>query len=67
MYVRLRKSLKFLFSLFYFRLDKKLYVAQPVKSWMVVVYEAQERFKRSTVDDMVKAFCEGAKSVGKLY
>ena len=50
----------------HFRIDKKLYVAQSIKHWIVVIYETQGRFDKAKVDEMAKAFCDGAKSIGEF-
>ena len=63
-YVRLQPPLDFLFSLFHFRRDKKLFKTQTVKSWIIVIYESEGRFRQAAADAMAKAFCGVAESVG---
>jgi len=63
-YVRLQPSLDFLFSLFHFRRDKKLFKPQTIKSWFIVIYESEGRFRPAQAEAMAKAFCGGAESVG---
>jgi eukaryotic translation initiation factor 2C len=44
--------------------DKKLYRPSAIRTWAIVIYESQGRFRQDTARDMAKGFIEGALSVG---
>jgi eukaryotic translation initiation factor 2C len=44
--------------------DKKLFRPATVRTWTIVIYESQGRFRPETAREMVKGFIEGALSVG---
>ena len=48
-----------------YRRDKKLFKPATVKTWVIVIYESQGRFRQDTARDMARGFIEGATSVGK--
>ena len=48
-----------------YRRDKKLFKPATVKTWVIVIYESQGRFRQDTARDMARGFIEGAISVGK--
>ena len=47
------------------RRDKKLYRPAAIRTWAIVIYESQGRFRQDTARDMARGFIEGALSVGK--
>jgi hypothetical protein len=47
------------------RRDKKLFRPAAIKTWVIVIYESQGRFRQETARDMARGFIEGAQSVGK--
>jgi len=44
--------------------DKKLFRPAAIKTWVIVIYESQGRFRQETARDMARGFIEGAQSVG---
>jgi eukaryotic translation initiation factor 2C len=44
--------------------DKKLFRPATVRTWTIVIYESQGRFRPETAREMAKGFIEGALSVG---
>lgn len=48
-----------------FRRDKKLFRPSVIRTWVVVIYESQGRFRPETAREMVQGFIQGAISVGK--
>lgn len=51
-------------ALNFIRRDKKLYKTEPIKKWVVVIFETQRFFNQDAVADMIKGFIAGAQGVG---
>jgi len=47
------------------RRDKTLFKPETIRKWVVVVFESERSFGYSVVENMVKGFVQGARSVGE--
>ena len=48
-----------------YRRDKKLFRPAAIRTWTIVIYESQGRFRQDTAREMAKGFIEGALNVGE--
>jgi hypothetical protein len=49
------------------RIDKKLYTAETINRWAVVIFESERFLRMEQAQSMVTDFVKGCESVGEFY